>query len=200
MPQSEKHIGIIYSISSSSAIAFMDDSVVSMERTLGGKTYRIGQIGTFVAIPVGTTSVIGMIARLQLSRQTQSAGSSQSEMADIVKAKKEMEIQLVGSVLNGRFEKGIASFPPIRDHVFMTDDSDITSLFSTFAQFGFAIGDISGYLGERQYIDPNKFFGKHVALLGSTGSGKSTAVASISPKSSDVFQYTRHHPRHPRRI
>ena len=76
MPQSEKHIGIIYSISSSSAIAFMDDSVVSMERTLGGKTYRIGQIGTFVAIPVGTASVIGMIARCQLSRQTQSAGAA----------------------------------------------------------------------------------------------------------------------------
>ncbi len=182
MPAAEKHIGIIYNISSSSAIAFMDDSVVSMERTLGGKTYRIGQIGTFVAIPVGTTSVIGMIARVQLSRQTQSAGSSQAEMADIVKAKKEMEIQLVGSVVNGKFEKGIASFPPIGSDVFMTDDSDITSLFSTFAQFGFAIGDISGYLGERQYIDPNKFFGKHIALLGSTGSGKSTAVASILQK------------------
>ena len=37
MPAAEKHIGIIYNISSSSAIAFMDDSVASMERTLGGK-------------------------------------------------------------------------------------------------------------------------------------------------------------------
>ena len=145
MPAAEKHIGTIYSISSSNAIAFMDDSIVSMERTLGGKVYRIGQIGTFVAIPVGTTNIIGMIARVQLSRLTQSMGSTQTEMSDIVKAKKEMEIQLVGSVVNGKFEKGIASFPPIGSDVFMTDDSDITSLFSTFAQFGFAIGDISGY-------------------------------------------------------
>jgi hypothetical protein len=53
---------------------------------------------------------------------------------------------------------------------------------ASFAQFGFAIGDISGYAGERQYLDPNKFFGKHIALLGSTGSGKSTAVASILQK------------------
>ena len=37
-------------------------------------------------------------------------------------------------------------------------------------------------MGERQYIDPNKFFGKHIALLGSTGSGKSTAVSSILQK------------------
>ncbi|MGA7159957.1 MAG: ATP-binding protein [Bacteroidota bacterium] len=179
MPATDKHIGNIYSISSSTAIAFLDDSIVSMERTLNGKTYRIGQIGTFVAIPVGSTSVIGMIARVQLSRQVQGVNTGQ---ADLAKAKKEMEIQLVGSVVKGKFEKGIASFPPIGADVFMTDDSDMTSLFSTFAQFGFAIGDISGYLGERQYIDPNKFFGKHVALLGSTGSGKSTAVSSILQK------------------
>ena len=182
MPSSEKHVGIIYSVSSSTALAFLDESVASMERTLKGKTYRIGQIGTFVAIPVGTTSVIGMIARVQLSRHAQNANGGQAEITDISKAKKEMEIQLIGSVVNGKFEKGIASFPPIGSDVFMTDDSDMTSLFSTFAQFGFAIGDISGYMGERQYIDPNKFFGKHVALLGSTGSGKSTAVSSILQK------------------
>ncbi|HTY10476.1 MAG TPA: ATP-binding protein [Bacteroidota bacterium] len=182
MPASEKHIGTIYSISSSSAMAVLDNTIISMERMLGGKPYQIGQIGTFVAIPIGTTSVIGMIARVQLSHQDQPATEGVAEGAQILKGKKEMEIQLVGSVVNGKFEKGIASFPPVGADVYMTDDSDMTTLFSTYAQFGFAIGDISGYLGERQYIDPNKFFGKHIALLGSTGSGKSTAVSSILQK------------------
>ena len=163
-------------------MAVLDNTIVSMERMLGGKPYQIGQIGTFVAIPIGTTSVIGMIARVQLSHQDQPATEGVAEGAQILKGKKEMEIQLVGSVVNGKFEKGIASFPPVGADVYMTDDSDMTTLFSTYAQFGFAIGDISGYLGERQYIDPNKFFGKHIALLGSTGSGKSTAVSSILQK------------------
>lgn len=176
MPSTEKHLAVIYSINSSTAVALLDDSIASMERTLSGKTYRLGQIGSFVVVPVGDTSVMGMVTRVRLSDRFQ-GGSG-----DIVKAKKEMEIQLIGSVVKGRFEKGIASFPAIGADVFMTDDSDMTSLFSTFAQFGFAIGDISGYLGERQYIDPNKFFGKHIALLGSTGSGKSTAVSSILQK------------------
>ncbi|HTR80638.1 MAG TPA: DUF87 domain-containing protein [Bacteroidota bacterium] len=182
MPAAEKHIGVIYSISSSTAIAFLDDSITAMERTINGKVYRIGQIGSFVSIPVGSTSVIGMVGRVRLAPLPDGAAPAQSSAADIAKAKKEMEIQLIGSVVNARFEKGIASFPPIGADVFMTDDSDMTGLFSTFAQFGFAIGDISGYLGERQYIDPNKFFGKHIALLGSTGSGKSTAVSSILQK------------------
>lgn len=182
MPSADKHIGVIYSISSSIAVAYLDDTLVSMERTLNGKAYLVGQIGAFVSIPVGKTSVIGMIGRVRLSGNSEGTHDFGSTSAEIAKAKKEIEIQLVGSVVNGRFEKGVASFPPIGADVFMTDDSDMTTLFSTYAQFGFAIGDISGYLGERQYIDPNKFFGKHVALLGSTGSGKSTAVASILQK------------------
>ncbi len=179
MPASEKHIGVVYSISTLTALAYLDDSLTTMERTFNGKAHTVGQIGAFVSIPVGATSVIGMIGRVRLS---ESMGLALPASADVSKAKKEMEIQLVGSVVKGRFEKGVASFPPVGADVFMTDESDMTALFSTYAQFGFAIGDISGYLGERQYIDPNKFFGKHIALLGSTGSGKSTAVSSILQK------------------
>jgi hypothetical protein len=35
---------------------------------------------------------------------------------------------------------------------------------------------------ERAYIDPNRFFGKHLAVIGSSGSGKSCTVASILQK------------------
>ena len=179
MPSAEKHIGVVYSVSTLTALAYLDDSLTTMERTFNGKTHIVGQIGAFVSIPVGETSVIGMIGRVRLA---ESAGLALPASVDVAKAKKELEIQLVGSVVKGRFEKGVASFPPVGADVFMTDESDMTALFSTYAQFGFAIGDISGYLGERQYIDPNKFFGKHIALLGSTGSGKSTAVSSIIQK------------------
>ncbi|HTX19812.1 MAG TPA: helicase HerA-like domain-containing protein [Bacteroidota bacterium] len=179
MSSAEKHIGVVYSISTLTALAFLDDSLTKMERTINGKTYIIGQIGAFVSIPVGATTVIGMIGKVRLA---ESAGGQVPPAAEMAKARKEMEIQLIGSVVKGRFEKGVANFPPVGADVFMTDDSDMTTLFSAYAQFGFAIGDISGYMGERQYIDPNKFFGKHVALLGSTGSGKSTAVSSILQK------------------
>src|SRR3990172_11325025 len=124
MPSTEKHLGVIYSINSPTAIALLDDSIASMERTLSGKTYRLGQIGSFVVVPVGDTSVMGMVTRVRLSDRFQ-GGSG-----EIVKAKKEMEVQLIGSVVKGRFEKGIASFPAIGADVFMTDDSDMTSLFS----------------------------------------------------------------------
>lgn len=182
MSTAEKHLGVLYSVNSSTAVALLDESIVSMERVINKKTYHLGQIGSFIVIPVGETNVIGMIMRARLSEHFHNGTGAPGEKVDVNKMKKEIEIQLIGSVVKGRFEKGIASFPSIGADVFMVDDSDMTSLFSTFAQFGFAIGDISGFAGERQYLDPNRFFGKHIALLGSTGSGKSTAVSSILQK------------------
>jgi DNA helicase HerA-like ATPase len=177
MSTQEKHIGIISSINSLAAVVRLDESVLSLDRELDGKVYRIGQISSFVAIPVGEMIIIAMVTEMRYSGTPE-----QMQQTDITTLPKEMEIQLIGSVVGTRFEKGIAAFPGLGYNVYMTDDEDMSKLFASFAQFGFAIGDISGYAGERQYLDPNKFFGKHIALLGSTGSGKSTAVASILQK------------------
>ncbi|MDE3056403.1 MAG: ATP-binding protein [Bacteroidota bacterium] len=170
MTTSEKHIGIIQDVSSSSAIVALDDTLDSFERAINGKTYRIAQLGSFVSLPIADVTVIGMVTNAKIN-------SSQDDGK-----KKSIVVQLIGSVADGKFEKGLAMFPLIGGDVYMTDDDDLTQFLSAFAQFGFAVGDLSGYAGERLYIDPNKFFGKHIALLGSTGSGKSTAVASILQK------------------
>ncbi|HLP16770.1 MAG TPA: ATP-binding protein [Bacteroidota bacterium] len=178
MPDQEKHIGVIRTISSSTVIVRLDETIVSLERYLNGKVYRIGQIGAFVVMPVGEIDVVGVVTQMGMAPASNHAPGAGIQAREAM----EMELQLIGSVVDERFEKGIVAFPLLGGDAYMTDENDVTTLFSSFAHFGFAVGDISGYQGERQYIDPNKFFGKHVALLGSTGSGKSTAVASIIQK------------------
>ncbi len=166
----QKHIGVIYEISKSSLTVVLDDNITSFERVLNGKTYRIGQIGSFVVLPVGDINVIGVITKVKM--EPRQNGNTH----------KEVELQLVGSVIEERFQKGVSAFPSPGNDVYMTDDADVSTLFSSYAQYGFAIGDVSEYAGERQYVDPNRFFGKHIAILGSTGSGKSTTVASVLQK------------------
>jgi uncharacterized protein len=162
----ENHIGKVKSLTSSTIIISLDEDLFAMERTINGKPYRVGQIGSFLILPVGNISIVGIINRVYQASELN----------------REMEAQMIGSVSDGRFQKGIMVYPILGNDVHMPDEDGVASIFASFSQFGFAVGDISGYAGERQYVDPNKFFGKHIAVLGSSGSGKSTTVASILQK------------------
>lgn len=162
----ERHIGTIKSITSSALTVMLDDDLFTMERTFNGKNYPVGQVSSFVIIPAGDIEVVGIVSRTHF----------------VTELNKEMDCQLIGSLNDGKFQKGIATYPNIGGHVYMTDEKGATTVFASYSHFGFAVGDISGYPGERQYVDPNKFFGKHLAVLGSSGSGKSTTVTSILQK------------------
>ncbi len=162
----EHHIGKVKSMTSSAFIVSVDEDLFAMERTVNEKKYRIGQVGSFIVMPVGNVEVVGIINRAYQASELN----------------REIEAQIIGSVVEGKFQKGVATFPTLGADVYMTDEEGVATVFASFAQYGFAVGDISGYPGERQYIDPNKFFGKHIAVLGSSGSGKSTTVASILQK------------------
>lgn len=162
----ESHIGKVKNLSSSSVVVLLDDDLFTMERTINGKVYKVGQIGAFIILPVGNVEIVGIVSRVYQATELN----------------REMEAQLIGSVVDGKFQKGIVAYPVLGNDVYMTTEEGVAAVFASFSQFGFAVGDISGYVGERQYIDPNKFFGKHIAILGSSGSGKSTTVASLLQK------------------
>jgi hypothetical protein len=49
----QKLIGTVRSVTSGSISVLLDSVVTSLKKELNGKTYFIGQIGTYVLIPVG---------------------------------------------------------------------------------------------------------------------------------------------------
>ena len=55
-------------------------------------------------------------------------------------------------------------------------------IFNTYRRHDFALGEISLLEDKKNFIDPDKFFSRHIAVVGATGSGKSCAVASILQK------------------
>jgi hypothetical protein len=89
---------------------------------------------------------------------------------------------LVGTVKQGRFERGVSIIPPVDAPVFLAEDSDLNVVFSVFRKLDFSIGALSLFEKERAFLEPNRFFGKHIAVLGSSGAGKSCTVSSILQK------------------
>ena len=77
------------------------------------------------------------------------------------------------------FRQGGVNLPSPTEPVYLPDAEIINAIFSSNDSFSFQIGNLSNNDTVNYYVDGNKFFGKHIAVVGSTGSGKSCAVARL---------------------
>ena len=77
------------------------------------------------------------------------------------------------------FRQGGVNLPSPTEPAYIPDDSVINAIFSSNKNFSFNIGRLSNNESVEYFVDGNKFFGKHIAVVGSTGSGKSCSVARL---------------------
>ncbi|WP_229217285.1 ATP-binding protein [Massilia forsythiae] len=80
---------------------------------------------------------------------------------------------------NTSFTRGTPVLPVPTEPVFIFNKEDIKAVFSKTSSLDFKIGHLAGNSLVPIFIDGNKFFGKHVGVVGSTGAGKSCTVASL---------------------
>ncbi len=77
------------------------------------------------------------------------------------------------------FKQGGVNLPSPTEPAYIPDESVINAIFSSNKNFSFNVGRLSNNETVDYFVDGNKFFGKHIAVVGSTGSGKSCAVARL---------------------
>lgn len=77
------------------------------------------------------------------------------------------------------FRQGGVNLPSPTEPAYLPDDGVINAIFSSNDNFSFYVGSLSNNQTVNYFVDGNRFFGKHIAVVGSTGSGKSCAVARL---------------------
>lgn len=169
----ENLIGSVMAINSSGVTVLLDETITSLHKELSGKTYSIGQIGTYVLIPVGNHATVAVVSDFK---------KIDIPINGVHQQRYIMTVNMVGSTRDGKFERGVAIFPTVDTPVYFAEDLDLRSAFSVYQHFDYSIGNLTLFENERAFLDPNRFFGKHIAVLGSTGAGKSCTVSSILQK------------------
>ncbi len=173
--EDEKLIANVESVNSSVVTALITEECNDLTKYVSGSLQKIAQIGSYVSIPEADRLVIGMVIDVRTIDYNPEGQSNSTK-------RKLISIQMMGTVIDDKFERGFSVFPQVGGDVYMTDSVDLAVIFSKYRQHDFAVGNISLYENERQYLDPNRFFSKHIAILGSTGAGKSCTVSSILQK------------------
>jgi uncharacterized protein len=165
-------LGVVSAVSSSSVSVDLSVSVESGIVVLEGRNYRIGQVGSFVKIPLGYNHLYGVIS------ESNESSTGDAEIG-IAKDRKWIKVELVGESLGNVFDRGISEYPSIGDQVHFVVDSDLKNIFKKTSESQFNIGKLSSSEGIGVGLDLDKLIARHSAILGSTGSGKSTSTASL---------------------
>lgn len=165
-------LGLVSAVSSSSVAVDLAASVESGIVVLEGRNYRIGQVGSFVKIPLGYNHLYGVISE---SSETSTVDADSKIASD----RKWIKVELVGESIGGNFDRGISEYPSIGDHVHFVVESDLKLIFRKHLNSHFQVGRLSSSEGIEISLDLDKLVARHSAILGSTGSGKSTSTASI---------------------
>lgn len=140
---------------------------------IGGRSYRVGQVGSFVRIPQGYHDLYGVISEV----------GAQATPETLIDARQRgeswMTVQLVGEIVETSFERGISQYPGINDEVHLVTEEDLGRIYGAVDAGQVTIGRLAGAESIPVRIDLDRLVTRHSAILGSTGSGKSTTVTSL---------------------
>ena len=143
-----------------------------------GRLYRIGQIGTFVRIPVGFLNLYGVVS--SVGTATANTDERLQDASENITAIRTVEIQLVGEAYaRGAFQRGLSEYPTLDDEVHAVTEEDLLAIYRSTAHAQISIGYHSASENLAACLDLDRFVTRHTAVLGSTGSGKSNTVAAI---------------------
>lgn len=165
-------VGHVAGVSGSSVIVRQAPGVASGIAIVAGKTYRVGQVGSFVRIPQGYHDLYGVVIQVGVS-----AASDVPNLLD--PGERLITIQLVGELVGGEFERGISQYPNVHDDVHIVTEEDLGRIYDIEGVGQIVVGRLANADGVEVRIDLGKLVTRHSAVLGSTGSGKSTTVASL---------------------
>lgn len=91
-----------------------------------------------------------------------------------------IECQAIGTLVGGTtFERASVLLPVPTEPAYAADKDTLDKLFAEDADYQFPLGQLSLNKSIAMKINGDRFFSKHVAIVGSTGSGKSCTVARI---------------------
>lgn len=187
---SDLKIGHIVEVSGTTIRVELSGDVTELTRTYEGRVYPIGQIGSIVKVHFGRRLVFGFVTLLRMRSE---------ELLEIAKPippdadQRLMEVELfaegVWNVADQklRFVRGVTTYPLPRQSVHLLTREETVQIYSA-AEGQQNEGEYSPLVPFAYYVgadnaicraNVDKMFGMHCAVLGSTGSGKSGAVAAL---------------------
>ncbi|CAN7663213.1 DUF87 domain-containing protein [Bosea sp. LjRoot90] len=135
-------------------------------------------IGRLISISLGTSRIVGLVYEM---RALQPVWDEAGPNAVAI------EVELLGEVVDGengtaRFNNGIVTYPPIGARAHRIRSRDLALIHDLGERRGVTLGTLTQDAAVSASVDIERLLSRHFAVLGTTGVGKSSAVALMLRK------------------
>ena len=178
-------IGTVEYISPDKIEVLLDIEAPESVALNAGTPRNFPRVNGYVMIPVDLGFIVGQVSWITIQRSPypKRRGFQDFGLIDLPFPLRKMEVQPVGSlrsIKDGyKFKRGIESFPSVGDIVILPTDEQLRCIIESGDNRRVYIGNRPLVGNAKVMIDPDRLFGRHLAVLGNTGSGKSCSVEGL---------------------
>ena len=160
----------------------------------GGAPRNFPRINSYILIRSDDGFLVGQVEWIAIenSPYPKRRGLQDFGLIDLPFPLKKLSINPVGTLRvdrkneGFRFTRGTDAFPSVGDSVLLPTDRQLQSIIESGDNRRVKIGDSPLANNAEIKVDPDRLFGRHIAVLGNTGSGKSCSVAGLIQWSLDA--------------
>ncbi len=169
-------IGRVKHVLGATVTIALDADLAGVAPLWEGRVQPIGQVGSIVRIPQGP---ITLLATVTLVGIAELSGALAPSIATQL-GERWLQAQLLGEVSGiGRFQRGVSSYPGLDDAVHFTTPEQLRAVYPPAGDERIRLGGVAAAPEIPLALTAAPLVMRHTAIVGSTGSGKSSAVASI---------------------
>ena len=138
------------------------------EVTVDNVLVRIGQVGSYLMIRQSGLYVLTIVESMWQEVNAEGA---------LVRM---LRLNPLGEITaKGGFVRGVAHFPTTGAELHLVSADTLEVMFAKYSAADFKVGKLSSFDSIDVFLDASAFFGRHAAILGQSGSGKSWTVTSF---------------------
>jgi uncharacterized protein len=169
--QTLERMGRIVAVTGAHAIVLLDYADTMFSDSLRGP-----EIGTLLKAETANTVTLALVSAL--SSPTPSNNPNDKEMRIV-------EVEFIGELPKGEdgiprsFRRGVSGYPSLGDAVYRASRSELALAYACDSASSVRVGHIQQDPSIPAMIKIDEMLGKHFAILGTTGTGKSCTVALI---------------------
>lgn len=171
MTNKKTSIGRVVSVSGSQVVCLLENCGGNGAKRTKDRGVEISSI---VKIPTEQSVLYAMVSGVSIPIPASDGESEELKVA---------ELELLGEKLicedSSPFQRGVSCFPALGDAVWAATDDDLSSIYACPGSAVACIGSLHQHKALPAYVKTDDLLGKHFAVLGTTGSGKSCSVTVI---------------------